>query len=79
MELKAQVARVASKLLETAQNRIVKAGMARAVIMFRNYSEPGGVFGWAPRLREWLSDPRYIWYLGAMDERSFSWPVKHRD
>jgi len=67
MKFVAQVVRVALKLLKTAQSRIVKAGRVRAMMMFRNYSGPGGVFSWAPQLREWLCDPRYILYLGAME------------
>ena len=66
MKLVAQVVQIALKLLKTAQNRIVKAGRARAMMMFRSYSQPGGVFSWAPRLREWFNDSRYILYLGAM-------------
>jgi len=67
MRLVAQIVQIALKLLKTAQNRIVKAGRARAIVMFRNYSRPGGVFSWAPRMMEWLRDPRYLWYLGVLE------------
>lgn len=63
----AQVVRVALKLVETVQSRIVKAGKTKAMMMLREYSEPSGVFYWAPELRGWLHDPRYIWYLGVME------------
>jgi hypothetical protein len=62
-----QVIRIALKLLKNFQNRIQKAGSARAAIMFAEYARPGGVFSWAPRMREWLHDPKYIMYLGALE------------
>lgn len=67
MRLMVQVVRVALRLLETAQDRIAKAGRARATTMFRNYSRPGGVLSWAPQMVEWLRDPRYLWYLGVLE------------
>jgi len=62
-----EILRVALKLLEGFQSRIVKAGRAKAVKMFEEYSRPGGVFSWVPRMRDWLHDPRYVWYLGVME------------
>jgi hypothetical protein len=62
-----QVIRIALKLLQSFQSRIVKAGRARGVVMFEEYARPGGVFSWAPRMREWLHDPRYVWYLGVVE------------
>ena len=62
-----QVIRIALKLLKNFQSRILKAGNARAVVMFEEYARPGGVFSWAPRMREWLHDPRYVWYLGVVE------------
>jgi hypothetical protein len=35
--------------------------------MLEEYAKPGGVFSWAPRMREWLYDPRYVRYLGVME------------
>lgn len=67
MRLVVQVARVAIRLVETVQSRIVKAGKAKAAMMFERYSQSGGVFSWAPQLRGWLNDPRYVWYLGVME------------
>ena len=66
-KLMVQTLRVALKLLESFQSRIVKAGRARAMMMFEEYARPGGVFSWAPRMREWLYDPKYIVYLGALE------------
>ena len=65
--LMVQVLRITLKLLERFQSRIVKAGRARAAAMFEEYARPGGVFSWAPRMREWLYDPKYIVYLGALE------------
>jgi hypothetical protein len=62
-----QVMRVVLKVLESFRSRIVKAGRTRAMMMFEAYARPGGVFGWAPRMREWLHDPRYMLYLGMME------------
>lgn len=66
-KLMVQTLRVALKLLEGFQSRIAKAGKARAMMMFEEYARPGGVFSWAPRMREWLYDPKYILYLGALE------------
>ena len=66
-KLMVQILRVALKLLEGFQSRITKAGRTRAMMMFEAYAKPGGVFSWAPRMREWLHDPRYVLYLGVME------------
>jgi len=65
--LMVQVIRIALKLLKNFQNRILKAGSARAAMMFEEYARPGGVFSWAPQVREWLLDRKYIVYLGALE------------
>jgi hypothetical protein len=62
-----QVLRITLKLVKCFQSRIVKAGRARAAVMFEEYARPGGVFSWAPRMREWLHDPKYIVYLGVLE------------
>jgi hypothetical protein len=66
MRLMVQVLRIALELLRSFQSRILLAGERRAMIMFESYAKPGGVFSWAPRMREWLHDPRYVLYLGVM-------------
>jgi hypothetical protein len=65
--LMVHVLRIALKLFKGFQSRIVKAGKARAAIMLETYARPGGVFSWAPRMREWLHDPRYLLYLGVLE------------
>ena len=65
--LMVQTLRVALKMLDSVQSRITKAGKARAMMMFEEYAKPGGVFSWAPRMREWLQDRKYILYLGLLE------------
>jgi len=67
MRLMVQILRIALKLLDSARSRIAKTGRSRAMAMFEAYARPGGVFSWAPQMREWLGDPRYILYLGVME------------
>jgi hypothetical protein len=62
-----QVLRIALELLKSFQSRIVLAGKKRAMILFETYRQPGGVFSWAPRMREWLHDRNYISYLGVLE------------
>jgi hypothetical protein len=68
--LMVQILRIALKLRQNFQSRIVKAGRARAVMMFEEYARPGGVFSWAPRMHEWLHDQKYIFYLGVLEVNS---------
>ena len=65
--LMVQILRVALKLLKSFESRIVKAGKGRAAMMLEMYARPGGVFTWAPRMREWLHDPKYLQYLGVLE------------
>jgi len=67
IRLMVQVLRIALKLLETQRSRIVNAGRRRAMQMLEAYAKPGGLFTWAPHMREWLYDPRYVLYLGVME------------
>jgi hypothetical protein len=67
MRLMVQVLRIALELLKSFQSCIVSAGKRRAMILFQTYGQPGGVFSWAPRMREWLHDPNYISYLGVLE------------
>ena len=65
--LMVQVLRIVLKLLHAPKSRIGKAGRERATMMLEAYAKPGGVFSWAPRMREWLHNPRYVWYLGVLE------------
>ena len=44
---------------------LIKGGFEKAVEMLEN-GEENGVFVWAPRLKNWLKDPDYIFWLGAV-------------
>jgi hypothetical protein len=62
-----QTLRVALKMLDSFRSRIAKAGKARAMMMFEEYTKPGGLFEWAPRMKEWLHSPGFVWYIGVME------------
>ena len=66
-KLVVEVLRIVLKLFKSFQSRIVKAGKARAAMMLEEYARPGGVFSWAPQMREWLLDRKYIVYLGLLE------------
>jgi hypothetical protein len=65
-KLMVQVLRVALKIVQTV-SRVGRAGRTRATMMFQEFAKPGGVFSWAPRVRDWLYDPRYQAYLGLLE------------
>ena len=64
------------KLKATSGARIFKRGYEKAVELL---SKGEGVFVWAPSLREWLKDPDYIFWLGAMGSKSRNRYLKKRD
>jgi hypothetical protein len=66
-KLMVQVLRVALRLLETVRSSILRAGRNRSTSMLAAYSKPDSVFGWAPRIRDWLNDTSYVWYLGVLE------------
>jgi hypothetical protein len=47
------------------RSRIITAGKKKAESMLKSYSSQGGVFAWAPQLKEWLRDANYVFYLGV--------------
>jgi hypothetical protein len=53
------------KLKETKGMRIFKRGLEKAVEMLER-GEEKGVFVWAPRLKDWLKEPNYIFWLGTV-------------
>jgi len=68
MRLMVQVLSVLLRLLQGCRSRIVDAGNRRAHAMLQEYDKsPNRVFGWVPQLRKWLSDPRYVCYLGVLE------------
>jgi hypothetical protein len=65
-KLMVQVLKIAMKLVERVPSAILKVGRRRTALMFEIYGKPLGVFSWAPQVREWLNDSRYVWYLGVL-------------
>lgn len=55
---------VVEKLISPLKREVWRRGLEIAHYMSRLYEERG-VFSWCSRLRYWLSDPEYIFYLGA--------------
>ena len=53
------------RLKETKGMRIFKKGLKKAAKLL-DKGEETGVFVWAPRLRQWLKDPDYIFWLGTV-------------
>jgi len=60
--------RLVEQLLETRGAKIVKRGLARAAALLRDGAGKG-LFGWAPRLKFWLQDPDYVFWLGTTNIR----------
>ena len=54
-------------LKKTKGMRIFKRGLKKAVEML-DRGEETGVFVWAPRLKDWLKDPDYIFWLGTVQK-----------
>jgi len=50
------------KLKATSGARVFKRGFEKAVELL---SKGESIFAWAPRLKEWLKDPDYVFWLGA--------------
>ena len=64
-KLSENLLRLAARLKETKGMRIFKRGFEKAAELLEK-GEEKGVFVWAPRLRYWLKDPNYIFWLGTM-------------
>jgi hypothetical protein len=65
-KLMVQALKIALKLVEGVRSAILKVGRRRTALMFEIYGKPLGVFSWAPQVREWLNDSRYVRYLGVL-------------
>ena len=53
------------RLKETRGTRIFKRGFEKAIELLSK-GEEKGVFAWVPRLRDWLHDPDYVFWLGTV-------------
>ncbi len=67
-KLVAQVKEIAVKLLRIGKigNSILRTGWKQARMILDLYEKPHGVFSFAPQVRRWLSDEKYVWYLGVL-------------
>ena len=66
MDLMVKVASIVLKLKATVGARITKLGKVRALELLKLCAK-NKVFDWAPRLKEWLKEPSYIFYLGLRE------------
>lgn len=67
MSLLDKLSELAKKLKETVGMKIFNRGFEKAVELTERY-EKSGVFTWMPRLKNWLKDPDYIFFLGVIGE-----------
>ena len=63
--LVAKLVGLIEKLKETRGMRIFKRGFDKAAELLEKSVE-NNVFVWAPRLKDWLRDPDYIFWLGTV-------------
>lgn len=63
-----QVLQITWQLLHDFQSSIAIAGKMRALTALERFGKPGGVFSWAPQVRQWLHDAEYILYLGVSSQ-----------
>jgi hypothetical protein len=67
--LVAKLLALIEKLKETNGTRIFKRGCKKAAELLAMLAkgEGTGVFAWAPRLKDWLKDPDYLFWLGTLN------------
>lgn len=66
LRLLVRVLGVVLKLLESRSMRIWMAGRARAEELKRRF-EDRRLFDWAPQVRAWLEERRFVFYLGVSE------------
>ncbi len=59
----AQLRSIAEKLKVAIKGKVMNAGLARVKEMVVKFEE-NGVFEWAPQVRNWMKDPKYIFWVG---------------
>jgi len=59
-----KLGQLVEQLIETRGQRIVSRGLAKAAALLRDGAAKG-LFGWVPRMKEWLKDPDYIFWPGT--------------
>jgi len=63
LKLLVRVLGIVLRLLDTARMRIWRAGRARAEELRMRF-EDRRIFDWAPRMRDWLAERSFVFYLG---------------
>ena len=61
-----ELSALVERLKETKGARVFKRGFEKAVALLNN---GGGIFAWEPRMKEWLKDLDYEFWLGAVGLR----------
>jgi len=65
---------IIKKLTQTPKYEALRRGWKRIREMLSTFRR-NGVLNWAPRVREWMSDERFIIYLGFMEMNN---PIYYR-
>jgi hypothetical protein len=74
----AQLRCIAQKLKTTISNKILQAGLERVREISAKF-EQNGVFIWAPKLKTWLKDSKYIFWLGLSSQSPHgNWVMRNR-
>ena len=63
LKLLVAVLGIVLKLLENSSTRIWRVGKAKAEELKQRFDNRG-LFGWAPRVRVWLEERNFAFYLG---------------
>lgn len=68
---------IVEKLRNKVSSTILKAGLERAREILFKFTK-NGVLKWAPQLKTWLADPKYLFWLGLNSQPPHSdWPILH--
>lgn len=61
---------IIEKLTLTLGKRVFTAGLEKSRELLLNFEEKE-VFNWAPELKGWLKDPKYIFWLGLFQRKDW--------
>lgn len=64
LRLMVHIAKIAIKILVSVKTFIIRIGRMKAQAYLNSFNL---MFEWCENLREWLKDPNYIFYLGAIN------------
>jgi len=63
MKIIAQLKSIVEKLENTIRKKIMSVGTERAKEILTEF-DGNGVFNWAPQLKSWLKETKYVFWLG---------------